>query len=239
MLGHSHSLSGAATGAAAGMFVLHLPLTGTAALAGLTAGMALLPDLDSVGSCSARSLGLLSEAVAWVIRLVSGGHRHGSHSLVGIAAFTGLAWLACAFRSDIAGKAGLALLITLAVSSGLEALHLTNGHTADALGIAAAAAVVWAGWGLALVPLAVALGCAAHLAGDALTDSGIPLLWPLSMYRFKAWPEPFSFTTGTRPETLIVDPLLSVAFLALASWAVVPHADHAVWAYALHRLHAL
>jgi membrane-bound metal-dependent hydrolase YbcI (DUF457 family) len=66
--------------------------------------------------------------------------------------------------------------------------------------VAAAVAVIWTGWGLALIPVAVLLGCCTHIAGDGLTDSGVPLLWPVSQYRFKAWPEPFSFTTGTRPE---------------------------------------
>ena len=75
MLGHSHALSGAVTGAATGIF-LHLSEPRTIALAGFTAGMALLPDLDKCGSSPARCLGFLSEAVAKVIAKVSGGHRH-------------------------------------------------------------------------------------------------------------------------------------------------------------------
>jgi membrane-bound metal-dependent hydrolase YbcI (DUF457 family) len=90
MLGHSHALSGAVTGAGAGIF-LHLPLARTGSLAGFTAGMALLPDLDKCGSSPARCLGFLSEAVAWIIGKLSGGHRHATHSFLGIALFTGLA----------------------------------------------------------------------------------------------------------------------------------------------------
>jgi hypothetical protein len=78
MLGHSHALSGAVTGTAAGI-LLHFPDPRTAALAGFTAGMALLPDLDKCGSSPARSLGFLSEAVARVIATISGGHRHATH----------------------------------------------------------------------------------------------------------------------------------------------------------------
>ena len=74
MLGHSHALSGAVTGTAAGIF-LQRSLPQTAALAGFTAGMALLPDLDKCGSSPARSCGFLSEAVAWTIAKISGGHR--------------------------------------------------------------------------------------------------------------------------------------------------------------------
>jgi len=66
MLGHSHALSGAVTGAATGIF-LHMSEPRTVALAGFTAGMALLPDLDKCGSSPARCLGFLSEAVAKVI----------------------------------------------------------------------------------------------------------------------------------------------------------------------------
>ena len=35
-------------------------------------------------------------------------------------------------------------------------------------------------------------------------------------------PEPFAFTTGTLPELLIIDPILSGAVLALAAWIVDP-----------------
>ena len=158
MMGHSHSLSGAVAGAAVGEFILHLSLPATVALAAFTAGMALTPDLDSCGSSQARCLGFLTRSLAWVIRGVSGGHRHLTHSATGIAAFTGLAWLACHLRGDVAGKAGLALLITIGISSALEATHVTDGHLADVLGIAAAAGVIWYGYGLALIPLAAALG---------------------------------------------------------------------------------
>ncbi len=99
MLGHSHALSGGVAGLAAGIF-LHLPIPQTGALAGFTAGMALLPDLDKCGSSPARSLGFVSEAVAWIFGRISGGHRHATHSFLGIAVFTALAWVSCQFRAD-------------------------------------------------------------------------------------------------------------------------------------------
>ena len=82
MLGHSHALSGGVAGLAAGIF-MHLPIPQTAALAGFTAGMALLPDLDKCGSSPARSLGFVSEAVAWVFGRISGGHRHATEGDIG------------------------------------------------------------------------------------------------------------------------------------------------------------
>jgi hypothetical protein len=53
ILGHSHALSGACAGVAVGI-VLHLGVADVAALGLGTAGAAPIPDLDSVGSCSAR-----------------------------------------------------------------------------------------------------------------------------------------------------------------------------------------
>ena len=228
MLGHSHALSGGAAGLAAGIF-MHLPVPQTGALAGFTAGMALLPDLDKCGSSPARSLGFVSEAVAWVFGRISGGHRHATHSFLGIAVFTTLAWVSCHFRADWGGKAGLALLMTLSVSAALEALHLARGHVADLAGIAVAAATIWYGYGLRFIPIAVLLGCAVHITGDMLTDSGCMLGYPWSRQRFHLLPEPLAFTTGTLPELLIIDPVLSGAVLALAVWIADPGWLQAQW----------
>ena len=228
MLGHSHALSGAVTGMATGI-LLHLPVPQIAALAGFTAGMALLPDLDKCGSSPARCLGFLSEAIAWVAGRISGGHRHATHSVLGVAVFTGLAWACCQFRHDWAGKAGLALLITVSAAAALEALHIARGHAADLIAIGVAAGAVWSGYDLRLIPLAVLIGCSAHIAGDMLTDSGCMLGFPVFRHRFHLLPEPFAFTTGTRPELLIVDPILTGALLVLAALAADPAFVTAQW----------
>jgi membrane-bound metal-dependent hydrolase YbcI (DUF457 family) len=228
MLGHSHALSGAVTGIATGVF-LHMPVPQTAALAGFTAGMALLPDLDKCGSSPARCLGWLSEAIAWAAGRISGGHRHATHSVLGVAVFTGLASACCQFRHDWAGKAGLALLLTLSAAAALEALHIARGHAADLIAVGVAAAEVWFGYGLGLIPLAVLIGCSTHVAGDMLTDSGCMLGFPVSRQRFHLLPEPLAFTTGTRPELLIVDPILSAALLVLAAVAADPAFVTAQW----------
>jgi membrane-bound metal-dependent hydrolase YbcI (DUF457 family) len=228
MLGHSHALSGAVVGLAAGIW-LRYGVSETTALAGFTAGMALLPDLDKCGSTPARSLGFVSEAVAWVFGKISGGHRHATHSFLGIVIFTGVAWVSCHYRADIAGKAGLALLMTLTVSAGLEALRVARSHTADLIGIAVASWEVWYGYGLRLIPIAVFVGCCTHIAGDMLTDSGCMLLYPLSQQRYHLLPEPLAFTTGTRPELLVVDPLLTAALVLLTGWAVDPAFIAAHW----------
>lgn len=204
--------------------VLHLAVADVAALGLGTAGAALIPDLDSVGSCSARSLGFLSVLPSLIIRKLSGGHRHATHSLAGIAAFGGLAWLACYFRHDVAGTIGLGFLVTLIVAGALEALRICRSHIADLIGGATAAGVLFAGVGLTLIPVAVLAGCTAHVAGDMLTHSGCPLIMPVSKYRFRWFGgTPLSFTTGTWPELLLVDPLLTMllGFLAYIEFASI------------------
>jgi hypothetical protein len=54
-----HALSGGVAGLGTGI-LLHLAAPQVAALAGFTAGMALLADLDKCGSSPARCLSLLS-----------------------------------------------------------------------------------------------------------------------------------------------------------------------------------
>jgi membrane-bound metal-dependent hydrolase YbcI (DUF457 family) len=228
MLGHSHALSGAVTGLAAGI-LLHMPVPHVVALAGFTAGMALLPDLDKCGSSPARCLGFLSEAIAWIFSRISGGHRHATHSVLGVAVFTCVAWICTHYRADWAGKAGLALLMTLSAAGALEALHIARGHVADIVGIAVATWEVWTGYGLSLIPLAVLIGCGTHIAGDMLTDSGCMLGYPVLRHRFHLLPEPLAFTTGTRPELLLVDPVLSAGLLVLAGWIIDPAFVAAQW----------
>lgn len=204
-------------GAAIGEFPLHLGPAGIVTLASFTAAFATLPDLDTRHSCAARSLGFFSAGFAFLVGKVSGGHRHGTHSILGVAVFTALAWAACVFRHAEHGRIRfvLAVFLALAFAAGLRALRI-GGHWVDLLAIAGAVFIAWHGWGLALIPLACALGCLAHLAGDALTVEGIPLFWPFTLRHFRLLPPPIAFTTGTLPERAIVAPalLLALGFLA-------------------------
>lgn len=235
MLGHSHALSGACTGLAAGI-LLHKGIPATAALSGFTAGFATFPDLDKCGSGPARCLGPVSEGVAWVIGKFSGGHRHLTHAILGLGIFTLLALAACHYRADDAGKAGLMLLLTLAFAAALWGLHVANGLRGEILALGAAAFVTWTGADLGLVALACAVGCTTHVLGDLCTDSGCMLLYPLSQHRFHLLPGRLAFTTGTKPELRIVDPILLVSLVLLASWAIVPGTDMALWHHVTHTL---
>lgn len=210
MLGRTHALSGAVAGAAAGLAVAHLTPRGVAVAAGLTAGAAVLPDIDHPDATVARSFGVLTRMFAWLVEKISGGHRHGTHSLVGVAAFTAAASAAAGCRHTLPGRIALGLLLTLVIASALRALRI-GGHLADLLAVAGAAAVIWSGSGIAALGWAVALGTSMHIAGDMLTDEGVPLAWPLSRAHLRLLPEPLAFTTGTRPERWLVAPLLLVA----------------------------
>ena len=232
-LGKTHATSGIAAGLAAGEFVLHLKLPGTLTLGALTGCWATWPDLDQRGSCAGRSLGFASEAAAWCIGKLSGGHRHLTHAIVGIAGFTLLAALACHWRGDDTGKAALAAFLLLALAAGLGAMRV-GGHAADILAACLAAGMAWRGWGLGLVPLACGLGCAVHVLGDLCTDSGVMLAYPWSHRRFHLLPEPFAWTTGTNPERYIVMPLLVLALIPLAALAIDPAAGPLVWTHLAH-----
>ena len=217
MLGRTHALSGAVVGAAAGLTATRLAPGPLAVGVLLTAGAAVLPDIDHPDATCARSFGFVTMAFAWLIEHVSGGHRHGTHSLVGIAAFSASAFAADTYRQLPAGKITLGLLLTLVIASALRSLRI-GGHWADLLAVGGAAAMLWSGYGVAGVPWAIAIGTATHIAGDMLTDEGVPLLWPLSRRHVRLLPEPLAFTTGTRPERWFVAPLL---FVALAGLGVI------------------
>jgi membrane-bound metal-dependent hydrolase YbcI (DUF457 family) len=219
VLGHTHALSGLVAGVAAAQLVLHDSPGRTVVVATVAAGAAVLPDIDHPHANAALCFGFVTEAFAWLVAHVSGGHRHGTHSFFGIAAFTVAAFEAERYLYTPAGKVGLGLLLVLVLASGLRALRIA-GHSGDLIAIAGAAAIMYSGYGLASVPIAIAVGTAAHLAGDALTDEGIPIAWPLSRKHVRLLPEPFAFTTGTRPERWVVAPLLVVTLGWLLTLAV-------------------
>ena len=242
MLGRDHALSGAVVFAALASS-LHVTEANLVAGLVLTAGAGVLPDIDHPDSTIARSFGFLTEWFAWMVARLSGGHRHGTHSLLGIAVFTvgaygaGLLQLS-APKSLAAGHPGFswhivpaALIIALLYSAALRALRI-GGHHGDLLGIAGALATCYTGadltqltvgsWHVPLLAAATALGCAAHIAGDELTHGGCPLFWPVSMHEFHLLPRPLQITTAKLGETWVVFPLLLVG-LAVAMWHATGH----------------
>jgi membrane-bound metal-dependent hydrolase YbcI (DUF457 family) len=222
MLGRTHVLSGMAAFNAVTLIPLldlHPSLTARAAGTVLAGGAAALCDLDSCGATASRCFGFASEGVAACIGWVSRGHREGTHSAVGITAFTGYTAVTLAVLTTphalpyvpawgIRDAAGVLLagILMFCVASLLEALHWAGQHTADLIALAAAAAVVIGHAripGLAGLPVAVFIGIATHITGDCLTEHGCPLLWPWSERRFHIVPRWAQFSTGTWPEHVI------------------------------------
>lgn len=214
-MGRTHAASGGLAFAASAplLSVLGIDLSAVGLAVGVVAaaGAALLPDLDHPSSTVARALGPLSGALARIVAAVSGGHRHGTHSLVGVASFTVLAVLAD--QVGTAGRTVVAVLLLVLASAGLHLrlsrppiLHLAVCGLVGFVLIAACPAV-----SVGVIPAAVAIGAATHLLGDALTREGIPILWPFRHDRVRL----ASLKTGGLAERLLIGPGMLVAACVL------------------------
>jgi membrane-bound metal-dependent hydrolase YbcI (DUF457 family) len=220
MLGRDHALSGALAFTAVAPL---LQVTGAhlAAAVVLTAGAGVLPDIDEPGSTIARTFGFLTGAFAWMVHKISGGHRKGTHSLLGVALVAAASLGAASWQAGARASGPwwhlvpAGLILALLFSAAFRALNI-GGHHGDAFGIALAAVMIWKGWDLDLVTprhlpvlaVCVTLGMLAHLAGDMCTHDGCPLLYPFSRYEFGLLPAPVRITTNKIAEHWIVTPLL-------------------------------
>ncbi|WP_210480826.1 metal-dependent hydrolase [Naasia sp. SYSU D00948] len=200
VMGFTHATSGTAawlatTAALPALGTGILPLTPAGVLAGamVAAGAALLPDADHSSATIAHSVPVLGRVVTDAIGDVSGGHRHGAHSLLATGLVTAGAVALGGWRAElpVVGDApvGPAIATVALITFAVKARDLVrHWRTAWALGLLAAVLVlVYASDTSVWFPLAVGVGYAAHLVGDALTVGGIPgLLWPLRL-RPPAW----------------------------------------------------
>ncbi|WP_421084060.1 metal-dependent hydrolase [Rothia nasimurium] len=178
MMGYSHSVSAAAAWLAlieAGVVPLEDPATiAVTTLAAAGAGM--FPDVDHPKGTIAHSIPPVSGWVARGVSLISGGHRKGTHSLVGLAAFWALAYFAD--RLTYAGIPVLALaLAAFAGGLALRTFKAPGGWAGAVLMVFG----VWATDSLVYMPWAILTGAATHLLGDALTTRGINPLWPVTI----------------------------------------------------------
>lgn len=249
MMGNNHALSALPVGLAVAPLIGLDDLGEAAPFAVLTAGYALVPDLDSPKSSASSLLSGFTETLSHTVRYASGAvyehtkgsrdenwngkHRHLTHTLLFALVLGGISGVLCA----ISAWAILPIF--------LFGLLLAADRLGD-----------WVGWiglatGLALVPqillapdhvgwqvgIAVALGCITHDLGDALTLGGCPLialLWPWEIHG-ETWYEirllgPFSFRTDGPVEHRIVNPLLiGLTVMAVAQY-VSPQVD---WLFSL------
>lgn len=197
MMGGSHALTGVAawiaitSTAPAALGLAPLGTDGVLLGSLVTAGAALVADADHHNATIAHSLPDLgpikspTRLLAEGVGKIAGGHRHGTHSVVGIVAFTAIAAAANLviipneqFGSINVGGGLLALLL---IAFAMKALKLSRGGWMTTWGYAivgAAAVTLYApdtwGW----LPLAMCVGVCVHIAGDMLTVGGCPIFYP-------------------------------------------------------------
>lgn len=224
MLGRTHALSGAVVFLAAAPVVARWGDVSAVELAVgsvAAAGAATAPDLDHPDASPARSLGPPTWLLATGVAAAIGGHRNGTHSLLGLTVATGAAAAAGVWGGAVVAGVVATVLVgfALAAAGGVP----TPGRVAAAAGCGCTAAIYAPELvlGPVMLPLAVAAGYTAHLAGDCLTAPGCPLAWPASHRTAGVG----LVDTGGLREKLLVTPVLAVAAvgLGLAAFGPWPH----------------
>lgn len=246
VLGISHATSGAALGlAVAGYAPRFVGLTPSAGailtFAAVCAGAALLPDLDHPSSVATRRFSVASWLANRVVRPLSaivydvtrgrrdtgrGTHRGLTHTtvaavLLGIGVNAASArWGAPVLLGTLFVCLALAIKGLDAIVPGPPSLVIAAGLTYAVEQFVPGGTAGTAGW----LGAAVTLGMLVHSVGDAITESGAPLLWPLRI-RKRSWypvgtPRPLRLRTGGRVETWLVAPALTVAVFVLVALVV-------------------
>jgi membrane-bound metal-dependent hydrolase YbcI (DUF457 family) len=201
VMGPTHAMSGAAAGAAvavvtAGMSGVPVDATSTVVLAGVTAGAAVLPDLDHPSGTAARALGPVSRLLAVFINRASsmfaevtgarsrraGGHRTATHTVLFAVAMAVVTWCAVDL-GDVRVTVGIfAALVLLALHSLVRPVVREWGSFGAVVIAVGLSLLVWQDSPEMLSPLvmgtAVGVGCLVHCVGDAITRSGVPLFAP-------------------------------------------------------------
>lgn len=226
MMGRTHALSGAAGWlvGCAGLTAAGHPAPARVVVAGavISAGWALVPDLDHPRSTASISLGPVTGVLSWVTAALSrwvsrvtcrccDGDADGHRALTHTALFA----LVMGVLLGVAGwRFGAAAGVpVVAVSAALAARGLlTPRRRRGWLGImvvtvAVGAATAGGGPGWWWLGLPAAWGSLAHCLGDSMTLSRCPLWWPLRV-RGCRWqpvgsPRWLRFRTGSGAEQVV------------------------------------
>lgn len=212
VMGPTHAMSGAAVGLAVAQ-ALPASWGGVATAqeafvyAGIAAGAALLPDLDSPQATVSRSFGPLSLGLSHVtenaaqalVNLTRGakdewcgnGHRTATHTIwFGFLAGAAASALIAAFGKNAA--IGLLFLFLGLAIRGLVPSWSKKNDWLVVTGVAAAISVV--AWTVVphtasalVMGSAVTVGVLTHLAGDFITKNGIPALAPFVPVSGRRW----------------------------------------------------
>ena len=256
-MGPTHAISGLA--AWSGVAVLGAAydfgsFTAPAIVVGgaLATGAALLPDLDHPSSTVARTFGAISKSMSAGINWLShkiyritrtkkdsnrhGGHRGFTHTVV----FAILAGLATTALIQLSHTYALPFVMFFFCGLAVRGLLHEWNPKRDALTITLTSAGLsflcwqWVNGAPELAGacgLAVTIGCVAHFIGDAITEMGCPMLWPVPIAG-KTWypvapPKIMRMKTGGKVENMVVLPLFSLLALwfsvaALQATGVMP-----------------
>ena len=251
MMGGHHAASGAAAWVAissTGPYTLGwYPLDATGILIGgmATAGTALVCDWDHRHSTVANSLPPLSNVIAVGIENASGGHRQGTHSVLGAAFFVLLATLAgqIQLQTDwglLSVGAGLLCMFMINIAAKALKLFPKAGFISNWLfALTMAGLVTWFApdqW--TWLPVSMLTGVVVHIVGDMITTGGVPLLWPIVIKppRFLrklpvlndvwkangAFSVPLLGRAGSKREWLVLIPVSAYAMVGMcvAAWAL-------------------
>lgn len=217
----------------------------TLAFAGVCAGSALLPDLDTTQSTVSRSFGPVSQAVARGVAATSagyynltkgkkerrrtGGHRTMTHTVLFAALLgTAVSLLVAAFARE-AIIAVLFITLGLAIRGLFGTWAKKSGWWAVTGVSAVLSVLLWTAFpgevGSTGLGVAVALGCVTHYLGDAITKEGIPFLAPFVPWRGKRWwefrlPSALAIRAGGPFEMVVLGPVMTVAAVCMAIWSV-------------------
>jgi membrane-bound metal-dependent hydrolase YbcI (DUF457 family) len=210
-----------------------------------TAGTALVCDWDHRSSTVAQSLPPLSNAIARGIENASGGHRQGTHSILGAGVFVLLAALASRFQLEtpwglLSVGAGLLCMCLINIAAKALKLFPQSGFLTNwAFALAMAGLVtVYAPEQWTWLPVSMLIGVVVHIVGDLITTGGVPLLWPLVVRPPKAlrrvpllryvWRPngalslPLLGRAGSKREWLVLIPVSAYAMVGMtaAGWSI-------------------
>jgi membrane-bound metal-dependent hydrolase YbcI (DUF457 family) len=245
------ALGHAVTGAAAGLYVTALAQEerpGPLLVAALVcAGAALAPDLDHPHSTATKTFGpatrALSRRVASASRRVHertrsrhdrpdlDGHRAATHTLAFAVLSVFAVWLVARIHPALvlfpfSCMVGRAVIPNLHLRIGWRSVPLRNTATNVAVGAAAtvlafdhAPAPLWLG-------VMAGLGCLVHCLGDAVTEQGCPVLWPVPIAG-RRWyplgsPRFMRFKAGGPVERLVIVPGVILVTLVFGGSLVLP-----------------
>jgi membrane-bound metal-dependent hydrolase YbcI (DUF457 family) len=226
MMSYSHSASGAMAWAAlcaAGPLVgVHSSPLAVGAGLFAVAGGALLPDTDHPEASIAHFAPPVSRGLCKAVNHLSGGHRHGTHTLLAVPAFALVGLIPQIIAWSTGATWAPLVLLWLLYALAVRALHLApRQHGGGGALIAAVATLIV--WQLHVnlwwLPLACGLGALVHILGDMLTVEGVPLFWPAcSMHNAPGWTRvPILGHTDSRREVDVFAPLMVLGTAALVS----------------------